>query len=561
MKGIGRILRPAVAMFSLALLLAGCGSSSPGDTTPAGTVDVDVTDAASIDYAHVYVTVRAVAFHTVDTKGFRLFSTNHVFKSYTANRAVQTSDWQVQTLPAPVTVDLAQLANGTVYADTNGKSLFSGIKLPEGKYQQIRIILAPTEGSYMGSITGLTYNNEVQLPNDTTHYPLRVPSAAEGIKLVPESPVVVTAGASVKLVLDFNLNNDVVKVSPNNQTEFILKPRLGYFDMNRVASITGKVSFGNLTTSRFVIKAEQVAANKTYRIVRRWTSVDKTTGKFNLYPLPVFGTATTATYDILLRGRNVQTAIVKGVKVHKGTTIASGVNLGTIAMQTGSEFTAQLQNAYHPSGAWLNFYQTIAGDSIPYEVRYRHLNPYTGKFFAPIELSTGPIQVASFDNAAQTVGAFTADTTSQGSFSAIVEASFYGRGTPVTVANGASPVSFAPSVLAALPSANSITANVTIPLTLTGLTKGHLFITHGGLVIDSYQVDSLIAAGGGQYTVLNLPGGTTTTPLAGAYYGVNVFGWGGGKIASGSLQHLDLTTGSVPTTGNTPPAITLRSGL
>lgn len=550
-KGIRKLLCPAAAIFSLALLLAGCGGS--GDTTPAGTVDVDVTDASSIDYAHVYVTVRAVAFHTVDTKGFKLFSTNHVFKSYTANRAVQVSDWQVQTLPVPITVDLAQLANGTMYADNNsGKSLFSGIKLPEGRYQQIRIILAPTEGPYVGSATGLTYNNEVQLPNDTTHYPLRVPSAAEGIKLVPESPVVVTAGGSVKLVLDFNLNNDVVKVSPNGQTEFILKPRLGYFDMNRVASITGKVAFGNLSTPRFVIKAEQVVAGKNYRIVRRWTTVDKATGKFNLYPLPVFGTATTATYDILLRGRNVQTAIVKGVKVHKGTTIATGVNLGTIALQTGSEFTAQLATPYHPSGAWLNFYQTIQGDSIPYEVRYRHLNPYSGTFFVPIELSSGPIQVATFDNTAQTVGAFKADATSQGSFSAIVEAPFYGRGTAVTVANGTSPVSFTPSALTPLPSANAITANVTIPLTLTGLTKGHLLITHGGLVIDSYQVDSLIAAGGGQYTVSNLPGGTTTSPLAGAYYGINVLSWGGGRTASGSQQHIDLTT------GNGTAAVTLK---
>jgi len=526
-----------VAALCASLLLSACGGGGSSRTTsfsatPTGAVSLDVTDAPSMDFAHVYVTVKGIAFHALDSAGSN------------------TAGWQTVNLPTPVTVDLAQLANGKLFNDIAGTPLFNGMLLPAGSYRQIRIFLASSEDPYVGSIAGLTYNNEVQLPNDLTQYVLRIPSADEGIRLVPESPVVVSAGGSVKLALDFNLNNDVVEVAPNGFKEFILKPRLGYFDMNSVGAVTGTVSFGNLSTSRFVIKAEQIKNGANYRIVRRWTTVDRTTGKFNLYPLPIFGNATTASYDIVLRGLKTQTAIVKGVKIHKGTTQNSGaVNLGTITMQPGTDFTAQMSNAMHPSGAWVNFYQTIAGDPVPYEVRFRHLNPYAGTLWKPIELSNSPIRVATFDNASGTVGLFSSESTSQGSFSTVADAILYGRGTAAPVTNGASPVMFAPGAPTAQPSANSISTSVSMPAMLMGLlARGHLFITHGGMVIDSYDVNSLMQGGGGQFTVGNLPGGTAATPLAGAYYGVAAIGWGVGKLGIGTQRHLDLTTGNATAT-------------
>lgn len=545
MLRFSRLLALAAMMFLLARLFSACSGSTDSAT---GSVDADVTDAPALDYAHVYVTVTKLAFHL------------------NAGAGNNTAGWQTLTLQAPVTIDLAQLTSGKVYGDVaGGKSLFSGVVLPVGKYQQIRIFLASSENPYVGSVAGLQYNNEVQLKNDATHYALRIPSPGEGIRLIPESPVVVTAGGNAKLVLDFNLNNDVVKVSPNGQTEYILKPRLGYFDMNQVGAVTGTVSistptaFSNLSTSRFVIKAEQLkdpkdpanTSGKNYRIVRRLTSVDKTTGAFKLSPLPVFGNATTASYDILLRGLKFQTAIVKGVKVHKG----GSVNLGTLTMTPGSDYTAQLANVMHPSGAWMNFYQTITGDPVPFEVRYRHLNPYTGLLWQPIELSADQIQVYTFNNATGSLGS-SAASPANGAFTAIADAGGpYGRGASMAVNGTASQVvqmsnlvTHAPQVLSPAV-AKSITATVTIPAALMAtppLSKGHLFVTHGGLVIDSYQVDSLITSGGGlsnPFTVSNLPGGTAAAPLPGAYYGMYIQAWGGGKRASGSQQHIDLTTG------------------
>jgi hypothetical protein len=483
----------------------------------------------------VYVTIKGIAFHTLDTAGSN------------------APGWHAVNLATPVTVDLAQLANGRMYTDIAGSPLFNGMTLPARSYRQIRIFLAASEDPYVGSIAGLTYNNEVQLPGDTNHYVLRIPTPHDGVRLIPESPVVVTPGGNVKLALDFNLNNDVVEVAPNGVKEFILKPRLGYFDMNSVGAVTGTVSFGNLSTPRFVIKAEQVKNGDNYRVVRRWTSIDRTTGRFNLYPLPVFGNATTASYDILLRGLKAQTAIVRGVKVHKSTSLARGaIDLGTITIQPGTDFTAQISSPVHPSGSWVNFYQTIAGDPIPYEVRFRHLSPYTGLLWKPIDLSNSPIQVASFDNATATVGTFSTDSTSQGRFSAVADAMFYARGTSAPVANGSSPVMFAPGAPTALPNANAITATLTIPATLTGLTGGHLFITHGGMVIDSYDISSLILSRGGQINVPNLPGGTAASPLAEAYYGVTALGWGPGKLGFGTQLFVDLNA------GNGTAAITMR---
>ena len=329
-------------------------------------VNLDVTDAPSTDFSHVYVTVTAVGFHLTDTAGFADYSSG-----------IQNG-WQVTRWAAPVTVDLAALTNGQVLADVTGTPLFASITLTPGTYKQIRLFLASTEDALTPSATaaGLSYNNEVQLVGDTTdQYPLRVPCPVEGIRLIPEYPVVVTAGGSLNIVLDFNLNSDVVETNPNGSIEFVLKPRLGYFDMSSVGAATGTVVFSNLSTTRFVVKAEQ-NTGAAYRVVRRWTTVDKSSGVFNMYPLPVFGNATTASYDIVVRGLGVETAIVKGVTVHKGSTLASGAaNLGTINMVAGGQFTAQLANPMHPSGAWIDFYQTISGDTVPYNIRDCHTRP------------------------------------------------------------------------------------------------------------------------------------------------------------------------------------------
>jgi len=541
-------------------IIAGC-SSDPTSTAGVGTggtgsvAKVDVTDAPGSNFAHVYVTVAGVAFHA-DAHAPFLNGSSGI-----------ANGWQLFSLPTPKTIDLVQLSNGVTYSDINGGSaLFDGLNLPAGTYTQIRIFLVSTEDAYVGTEPGLIYNNDVQLNGDASHYPLRVPSSIEGIKIVPEYPVTKINGNDVNVTLDFKLGDDVVEVSPNGSTEFILKPRLGYFDMGRVGAVKGKVNFSNLSTSAIEVKAEQIGSDPNYRVVRRTAAINKTTGKFNLYPLPVFGNATTAVYDILLRGNNIQTAIIKGVKIHSGTTKTTATDLGTITMQSGNEFSAQISSAIHPTGAWLNFYQTIAGDAVPYEIRYRHLNPYTGRFGAAIGLSTGPIQVATFSPGSSPV--FSTDASNQGTFSMVADAAdLYTRGAPITNISGTSGQNVLLTMLSAhypqlSSGASPGTINCVFDMALLGTgrgpgmgmgntstgnpPKGQLFITSGGVIIDSIgsvnndpSVGAALHSGGGishPVAVTNLP-----SNVSDAVYGVYALGWGNGILIGGNSLGIDLS--------------------
>jgi hypothetical protein len=531
MKVMGNKLYLAAAMFPLVLLLAGCIGEK---VAPYGTVDVDVMDSASLEYTHVYITVNKIAFHKSKDAG------------------TDAAGWEVVDISAqPVTIDLTQLANGKLYADTNAYNmpLFGDLEIPIGTYRQIRLYLASTEAAVLApsaKALGLKYNNQAVLEDGGASVPVRIPNVSEGIKLIPEVPFEVAIGKHARLAIDFNLMDDMLDVYPEGQVECIMKPRLGYFDMASSGAIKGKIAFGNLSSPYFVIKAEQVVAGKPCRVVRRTATIDKKSGEYNLYPVPIFGNNTTAVYDILLRGENVQTAIIKNVKVRKGTTLSSGaVDLGTIVMNPGNEFKAQLLDPMHPTGAWINFYQTLTTDPVPFEVRNQHLDPYSGKFPCPIRLSSETIQVYDYSGGSLT-GPVSDATTTPGEFSAIAEAVLYGRSNGVAVSGAANTTTtFTPDVMTALPSANRIEASITIPASLqASLNKGYLFITSGGLIVDCYSADSLVTAGGGLLNIPNLPGGSPSTPYSGALYGVNFIGWGNGSVVSGSQYNVDITTGN-----------------
>jgi hypothetical protein len=72
------------------------------------------------------------------------------------------------------------------------------------------------------------------------------------------------------------------------------------------------------------------------------------------------------------------------------------------------------------------------------------------------------------------------------------------------------------------------------------------------MIIDSYDISSLMATSGGQINVANLPGGTASAPLAGAYYGLTALGWGPGKLGFGFQLFNNLSA------GDTTATITMR---
>lgn len=533
MKGrIGKLISFGVALLVLSIFIGGCGSKETSDT---GAVSVAITDAPGLDYDHVWITVKEVWFHKLADAG-----------------DPKDPDWLKFPLPTPQTIDLATLAYG------NTQNVWSGISLPVGTYRQIRVVLVSTESASLASLpAGVSTNNQVDFKDSTgatLHSPLRIPTPDEGIRIVPETPIVVTAAGNLKLALDFNVDHDVVKVKRGGTIEFILKPRLGYFDMNNAGAITGKLApssgtFDNYTGKNFVIKAEQPnRIDGTYRVVRRATTI-KPDGSFILYPLPVFDNATTARYDIVLRGRNVQTRIVTGVPVHRGTTATTGTDLGptiTMDVDTFQEYTVGVN--VKPTGSWVNFYQTLASDSVPYEIRYRHVNPYdpNGNFFEPIQLSADPIYVGAYSGGAIT---FSKATTVEGDgkFTAVAQAILYNRTTPQTVtSSSSSPVNFGTLLVSSPWQGNIISGSlsVTMPLGVpSNMTNGLMLATFGGMIVDSQNIGSIMMSGG-IYPQFTLPGGSSSTPLPGAFYGMYGIGWSSNQIAAGAVRGIDLRTGN-----------------
>ena len=79
-------------------------------------------------------------------------------------------------------------------------------------------------------------------------------------------------------------------------------------------------------------------------------------------------------------------------------------------------------------------------------------------------------------------------------------------------------------------------------------TKGQLFVTHGGMIVDSLGTltgDATVATGmhngggaGNAVTISNIPGN-----VDGAFYGLYGLGWGNGVIAAGSTR-VDMSGGN-----------------
>ncbi len=491
-------------MFLLAIIITvqACGKSSNssdnGTIAPSGSLSVAVTDAPG-DFDHVYITVKNIWFHTSDTAG------------------PNDAGWIQKPLVSPITVDLLTLANGAMQALWNGETL------TVGDYQQIRLVLADSDDALAASATaaGLSYNNEVK--DNGVEYPLHIPDAGHGILLAGHFRII--DGGTLRLAIDFDADHDIVEL--RHGSEYVLKPRLRYFDLDNVGAIIGKLETGGTFTTapRFVIKAEGLSADGTYHVVNRWT-VPKPDGSFVLYPVSAM---TTSTYAVLVRGLNYQTVLIKGVPVTRGTAPTSGAtDIGTITMTaaTTPDFVSS-GSITSPTGAWVNFYQTLPGPGeVPYEIRFRHFFPLTGEF-ANYPLSNEPIRVGTYGTPPISLTTTTPNE-GVGHFQAVADAVLYNRSGWSTMVSASSPtVTFTPLSVQSTWSANTISGDITMkyPNTMNGkMNNGIVFAVHGGMIVNAVDVDDQMSIGG-SYTMPNMPGGTPGIPHHSAFYGVEAIGW------------------------------------
>lgn len=503
------------------LSMQGCSANNSNDPVSGsadnpvkGTLSVSLTDAPAYGFDHVWITVRDLWFHISDSA------------------ETEQTGWVKFPLASPMTLDLLELGNGNISVP-----VWDDLELPEGDYTQIRLFLIRTENILAGpaSAAGLTYNNQVDVTNDAAPYPLRVPDAMRGIQLTGTFQV--RKNEKLRLAIDFDAGNDVVKIEHDSKTEYILKPRLAYFDLDNAGAIVGSIdtaATGSNPSAQFVFKAEQVGPNGLLYAVRRVTALADHTGKFVLFPLAP------GAYDLVMRGINYETVIVKGVPVVKGTTPHSQPTvIPTITMTAAAvPDYAVKANITSPTGAWVDFSQTLPGDNeAPYDIRFRHFNPMTGQF-AGFLLSSGPIQVGTYNASSITLSPIE-PVEGNGGYKAIAGAPLYNLSSFVTVTPSANTLSFGTLSVASPATGRSVSGTIMLPETFapgTGLDRGVLFAVHGGMIVNAIKVDSQMASGGA-YTMENLPGGSSLNPLPRAFYGIEAVGWSSSSPATRAISH------------------------
>jgi len=488
-------------------IIQACGKSSSSDTgstAQTAALSVMVTDAPG-NFDHVYITVKKVALHLKEE----------------AEPGQNAGEWVGAVLNPPVTIDLLNLGSGS-----NLQTLLENVSLPAGAYKQIRLFLAPTYAA--NPPAGHLYYNEVFTAGSTTAAPLRVPDVDDGIQLL--GAFTLTGGSTLRLAIDFDANDDVVDF--NNGQEYILKPRLAYFDLDNAGAIVGQIrTSGTFTQApRFVIKAEKLNPDGTYHVVHRSAAPDAS-GRFILYP--VSAATATVSYDILVRGIGYQTTIIKNVPVNRETTPASNPTaIPMITMVAGTDYSASASIG-SPTGAWVNFYQTLPGPGeAPYEIRFKHFHPITASFTG-YRLSNSPLQVGTYNASAISTSAVAA-VEGAGGYQVVADAILYDQ--------GAFPGSATPNITASAPTVTFGSLGVSSPFTahsvagsidmsslssvmMSQMSKGYVFAVHGGMIVNAKDVGATMTAGGGSYTLTNLPGGTTANPHPRAFYRVEAVGW------------------------------------
>lgn len=189
---------------ALLLALAGCNGSSNSSAT----MNLAVTD-TPVDGAQSVV----VAFTGVDLMG----------------PGGQTSF----SFASGKTIDILQQQG------TNSASLLSGVTIPAGNYQWIRL--------------NIDAANSYIVTSDGAQHPLYIPSGAQtGLKLV--SGFTVAQGSLADFVIDFNLRKAITLSNSGGSPTYMLTPALRLINNQQVGTISGSAA-GTLTIGSTAISA------------------------------------------------------------------------------------------------------------------------------------------------------------------------------------------------------------------------------------------------------------------------------------------------------------------
>ncbi|MFO1336948.1 MAG: DUF4382 domain-containing protein [Burkholderiaceae bacterium] len=510
-------VRPyALAAMAAAALVACGGGSSGGAQGGMGTLALRITDGPDNAAQHVWVTISKVAVSASDTA------------------QNDDSGWTSMTLPSPLTFDLNALSNGSL------SDVIASIELPAGAYKQIRLILAGSDEALTDSAVaaGQVYNDQVDYLDDSgtlTKAPLEIAQAKQGISL--HGNFMVAEGQSLNLVVEFDAGNDVVPFRSVNYTAFTMVPELKYFDLAASGAVVGKVdtsacdALATNPCANLMAKAEAPSADGSVHAVKRWTSV-AADGSFVLYPLPV---GTNQTYDLVVRGDNAQTLVVRGVPVTAGSAPNSGatsVSTNPLAVASATSYPVNWAASPQPTGVTGRFYQTLDGaGSLPYEVSTRRLDPFSGRFMDDLMLTGGAVMVGNYVAGGNPVMAPVNAGEGDGAYTAMLDGKDLARtgaGTVTAMADGSTALITPPDMAVAGNVAGFGTLSGTIAQSTPGkYDSGYLVVTRGGLFVNTMDIGAVLqgnGGAGGAYSIGHLPAGSPAMPLghdgngSGIYY-------------------------------------------
>jgi len=330
----------AIAVTAGLQLLAGCGGGG-GGIGGTGSMHLSLTDAPSCGYDAVNVSIERVRVH----------------KSSGAVDA--DSGWSEVVLSPAKRVDLLTLTNGVL--EELGQTA-----LPAGKYTQMRLVLAPNNGSN-------PLANSV-VPTGGAETALTTPSGQQtGIKVNVD--IDIEADKVADFVLDFDACKSVVK--RGNSGQYNLKPVIAVFPGSDVGlRVVGYVHPSIAATSTKV-------SVQSGGVPMKATTPDAT-GRFVLYPVRP------GNYDLVVSSAGRVTAVMTGVPVI--TTAFTNVNSAVVPIAPPIATVRTVTGTVMPATATVRALQTFTGGPTV-EVAWGPVDATTGAFdfTLPIE---APVKTA-----------------------------------------------------------------------------------------------------------------------------------------------------------------------
>jgi hypothetical protein len=357
-------------------------------------------------------------------------------------------------------------------------------------------------------------------------------------------PIVVPANDSDEVTLQIDLAHNLVPLgSADGIGHYLLRPDLRPMALSSTAAIVGvidKTQFcpadapgpGCIHDAVATVLLPSPDGRYEHEVRSAPVVVADSGATFALYPLPVGTTA-----DVLIRGRNMQTMVVRGVPVAPFDLLQApptqlGGNPGdpqhpaamvpVLRPEGDATVTASLPPA--GAGTQLVFVQTLPG-GLPLEIASANPDP-----FAPtvtVALPSGPLRVATYTDQAVLSFSDVSPVEGDNHFGVTALGTSYQDASPF--ATFGAPAGTVTALSPATPATKAGLASATLTVQLSagatsGLDAAQLVVSDVNGIVATRDVASLIGHGGS--VTVSLPAGSAAAALGGtATYSVAVRAW------------------------------------